>query len=77
MPAPFRQELDTTITDVVYLDIGYCPAGANVNRTLGDSSVCKTTDALGRIIIGEDLSYPSVLLWLALASSLNKGDSLE
>ncbi|CAL5226930.1 g9808 [Coccomyxa viridis] len=47
-----RQEVDTTITDVVYLDVGYCPAGANQNRTLGESAICKTTDALGRIIIG-------------------------
>ena len=48
-----RQELDTTITDVVYLDIGYCPAGYDPNRLLGDKAVCKSTDALGRVIIGE------------------------
>ncbi|CAK0786188.1 hypothetical protein CVIRNUC_009401 [Coccomyxa viridis] len=50
--ASSRQELDTTITDVVYMDIGYCPAGYDPNRLLGDKAVCKSTDALGRVIIG-------------------------
>ena len=48
-----RQQLDTTITDVVYLDIGYCPAGYDPNRLLGNKAVCKSTDALGCVIIGD------------------------
>lgn len=58
MDVTCRQEPDTTITDVVYLDVGYCPAGANPNRTLGESAVCRSTDALGRIIIGEASAQP-------------------
>ena len=69
-----RQEPDTTITDVVYLDVGYCPAGANQNRTLGESAVCKTTDALGRIVIGGSLIQPPyVPLIVSTPGSIAKG----
>ena len=45
--------MDTTITDVVYLDVGVCPDGVRADRSLGDKAICTSTQPLGRIIIGE------------------------
>ncbi|KAK9919081.1 hypothetical protein WJX75_009237 [Coccomyxa subellipsoidea] len=44
--------VDTTITDVVYMNVGVCPDGVRADRTLGDKVICSSTQPLGRIVIG-------------------------
>ena len=45
--------MDTTITDVVYMDVGLCFEGVRQDRTLGDQALCTSTQPLGRIVMGE------------------------
>lgn len=47
-----RDAVDTTITDVVYMNVGVCPDGVRADRTLGDKVICSSTQPLGRIVIG-------------------------
>ena len=46
-------EVDTTITDVVYMDVGLCFEGVRQDRTLGDKALCTSTQPLGRIVMGD------------------------
>lgn len=50
-----EDSVDTTITDVVYMDLGLCGGGVRQDRTLGDTALCTSTEALGRVIIGAQL----------------------
>ncbi|DBB02934.1 TPA: hypothetical protein ACH3X1_013533 [Trebouxia sp. C0004] len=46
-------ELDLTVTEKVFLDIGLCPEGLRSDRTLGDASaICTDATPLGRVTIG-------------------------
>lgn len=56
-PCCSRDAVDTTITDVVYLDVGVCPDGVRADRSLGDKAICTSTQSLGRIIIGEQRQF--------------------
>jgi hypothetical protein len=51
--------VDTTITDVVYLNVGVCPEGVKADRTLGDKALCSSAEPLGRIVIGA-LAVPTL-----------------
>ena len=51
--------MDTTITDVVYMDVGLCFEGVRQDRTLGDKALCTSTQPLGRIVMGDPAATPS------------------
>ncbi|PSC76546.1 peptidyl-prolyl cis-trans isomerase chloroplastic [Micractinium conductrix] len=45
-------DVDTTVTDRIYLDVGLCPEAVRTDRRLGDKTpFCQQPDAVGRIVI--------------------------
>ncbi|GMH36750.1 hypothetical protein BSKO_04623 [Bryopsis sp. KO-2023] len=46
------EELDTTFTHKVFLDIGICDTAFRSDRTLGGSAICEEPLPLGRMVIG-------------------------